>query len=414
MLFVVLALMVSACAEPGSDDPSGLLPPAAPATAPPTTTAGVVDELAVARELWAAARLSTYHFSFQDDCGECNRLAPRQLVVWDGELIDDAKPAATVDEAFRLIEASVDGGRSVEAVYHPEAGYPTEIWVDRDARAVDGGTHWLIGDVEEGLPGDAITLSDYEAALTLWASNRPSGYSFRTSVICECEVEATIWTEVDGDRVTDFSVDYASETDTTVTPLTIDRLFEDLTDLIFTPGGYEEAGLSSSGSALYDSTYGYPVWIGIDIEVLDPSSVAAGLFGPRLIIVIDDFEAVSHSVDSELEQARSRWAAAGPTSYSYELTVHDVLEGTFGEPYLIEVEEGQAVSITLQGEAAELTGLGGLTIEDHFEEIADRLARGEAVDVLYNATLGFPVIVGFDEAGKPLLYAISAFRDSSP
>lgn len=112
-----------------------------------TAVSGAPEELEAARQRWSAAGLVHYRFTFEDDCGEClpsSRL-PREVVVRDGETSAPGQP--TVDSLFEAVENALANGSSVEVVYHPVLGYPEDIWIDREARVRDGGTHWLIHDL---------------------------------------------------------------------------------------------------------------------------------------------------------------------------------------------------------------------------------------------------------------------------
>ena len=142
------ALLVAACGGPiGAMATSSTTAPLAPTT----TTADPAATLTAARGRWEASGLDTYHFVFEDDCGECMPTEPRLVVVREGEPEDLLDP--TVERLFDTITAAVNAGSSVEVSYDRELGFPTDIWIDREARAYDGGTHWLVSDLVEGLPG---------------------------------------------------------------------------------------------------------------------------------------------------------------------------------------------------------------------------------------------------------------------
>lgn len=105
------------------------------------------DDLGSARETWAATGLHSYRFIFENDCGEClpSMGEPREVVVRAGATASPDDP--TVETLFAAIEEAIAAGSSVEVSYHPVLGHPTEMWIDREARAYDGGTHWLIRDL---------------------------------------------------------------------------------------------------------------------------------------------------------------------------------------------------------------------------------------------------------------------------
>ena len=394
-LLIGLVLAASACAEPLVEDDviSAPLDPPAVTTSAPQSVPAVDDRLGEARARWTAAGLDSYRYEFLDDCGECDQQPPGEIVVWDGDVLDPIDRAPSVEEAFDLIESSLAAGQEVEATYHPELGYPTDVWIDREDRAFDGGTHWVLSDVTEGLPGDAATLSNLQDARVLWQRSGIIAYEFRTSFLCDCEVEGSVWTRVENGLVTDWSEVFVRETDSTVTPITINQLFADLEEMIGSGEAFVDSGLSVTGSALYDAEYGYPVWIGLDIEVVDPQSPAASL-GPRLVFVISDFNAIAvEDAASELNLARQRWLASGITSYTFEVTSHDVEEASFSDPYLVTVRDGELVEITQNGELAELGE--DVTVEVIFEMIARLSADGVDVDAIYHTEFGYPVVVLF-------------------
>lgn len=104
--------------------------------------------LAGARSLWDEAGPDSYRFQFEDDCGECDpslRL-PREVTVVDGEASRPDQP--TVESLFELIGRAIDEGRTVKVEYHPELGYPSDIAIDMQARAYDGGTHLMVRGLE--------------------------------------------------------------------------------------------------------------------------------------------------------------------------------------------------------------------------------------------------------------------------
>lgn len=393
-VLIGLALVLAACGGPFADDAtqttSVLAPPATEVTEP---APDLDDELGAARAKWAAAGLDSYRYEFLDDCGECDQQPPGEIVVWDGDVLDPIRRAPSVEDAFAVIDSSLAAGQSVEVTYHPELGYPTDLWIDRESRAFDGGIHWVLADVTEGLPGDEATLSDLQAARMIWERSGILAYEFRASFLCDCEVEGSVWTRVEDGLVTDWSEVYLRETDTTVTPITIRQLFEDLEEMIGGSDAFVDSGISVTGSASYDPDHGYPVWIGLDIEVLDPQAEAAAL-APKLVVVISDFAPIAiDDAASELNAARSRWANAGLSTYTFQITSHDVDEASFSDPYFVVVRDGQVTEITQNGEPSELGE--DVTVEGVFAMIDGLTADGVNMEVLYHAELGYPVLVLF-------------------
>ncbi len=139
----VFAVLVAAC----SGETTQEFPPAAPTVSGPvesTTTGGsLLVRLAEARQLWAAVGYTSYRYDFDDDCGECQPFSG-EVVVTDGEVVKPADRGLTVDEMFAAIERAVAAAVPVEVTFDPQIGYPTDLWIDREARAYDGGTHWLL------------------------------------------------------------------------------------------------------------------------------------------------------------------------------------------------------------------------------------------------------------------------------
>jgi hypothetical protein len=338
-----------------------------------------------------------YHFVYEDDCGECDPTygEARTVTVWDGEVHDPALLAPSVEVAFDQIEAAIDAGLEVEAVYDPELGYPTDLWIDREARAYDGGTHWIFADVQQGLPGSEGAVSTMDEAWDLWRANRPEAYEFRATLLCDCEAEARLWIQVSGDAVTDWRVEQSPLGPNGVTPITIDQMFDDLADLVAAGGSIEDAGLRLSGSAQYHPTLGYPEWFGLDIEVFDNE----GIFGslpPRLVFIVSDLTPIAPDevgTDNDLEKARTRWEAIGPASYTYELTVHDVASGEFSDGYLVAVVDGSVVEVSQNGTPVEYADVPAASIDDLFDQIELSIGEGSQVDVLYHDQLAYPVLV---------------------
>jgi hypothetical protein len=134
-----------------------------------TSTSVVADSHAAldeARGKWAAVGFGSYHYEFENDCGECGPLlsAPRQVVVWDDDRFDPVRSSPSVEQMFDEIEEALDEGLTTDVVYNEELGYPVEVEIDRDSRPVDGGIRWLVNTLEPGLPGNDVSLSDIAAA----------------------------------------------------------------------------------------------------------------------------------------------------------------------------------------------------------------------------------------------------------
>lgn len=392
----VLAVFAGACGPAAVDVGSTTSTTAEPAATTSTTSpapATAEGELAAARVRWDAAGIDTYEFVLEDDCGECTpeSKAPRTVVVWDGQALAGDRHDVRIEDLFGRIETALRAGRDVEVSYHPDLGFPTEIWIDREARAYDGGTHLLVHAVTEGLPGSSVSLAELEHARQLWSETRPRSYEFRTDIICDCPSDTTAWTLVDGDRIADWTIEWMREPGALdPAPITIDQLFTDLHELM-AAGELVEAGARISGSAAYHPELGYPTWIGLDIEVVDPDS-ELGALPPRLVFVVRDLSA--HDVEStEHARAVARWFEIGPEDYIYELTVHDVVEGSFGAVHHVTVESGQVTSVTANGVDVDPATVPAQSIPDLFAQIEAWQRDGWDTDVIYDARLGHPVAV---------------------
>ena len=412
LIALLLAASVAACG-PAAEQGSTTLPPAASSTSttvpPPGSTVPAnspAQALEDARARWAAAGLETYQFVFEDDCGECDPewAAPRSVVVWDGTSFDATRAALDVDGIFERIESAIAEGSDVEVTYHPDLGHPTEVWIDREARAYDGGTHLFVRDVTPGLPGDSVSLTELEQARRRWAESRPQAYEFRTDIMCACPADTTIWALVDGERVVDWRIETIREEGAIdPAPSTIEQLFADLRDL-FSSGQLVESGAVISGSAAYDPEIGHPTWIGLDIEILDPDSELAPL-APRVVVAIRDLQAQDIAA-SEHARAAERWARTGPDDYRYELTIHNIGEGSFGPPHQVTVRGGAVASVTVEGTTVDPATVPAHAIGDLFARIDTWRAEGWEVDVLYDVRLGHPVLVTARRGSESIVFSI--------
>ena len=406
---IVLVLIGLTACGPAAVEGTTTTPPVSTSTTstvPPTGPTTPAEALAAARALWDAAGLDSYQFVYQNDCGEClpESAAPRSIVVWEGATFDGARTGVAIEGLFESIERAIDEGSDVEVVYDPDLGFPSEIWIDREARAYDGGTHLLVHQVSPGLPGDSVSLGELERARQRWADTRPPAYEFRTDIICDCPSDTTIWALIDGDRVIDWRIEWTREEGSLdPAPSTVDQLFADLHDLL-SAGELVEAGARISGSAGYHPELGYPTWIGLDIEVLDPDSALAAL-APRVVIAIRDLAAQDLAA-SEHSRAVERWSRTGPLDYSYELTVHDIAEASFGPPHQVTVSNGAVVSVSVEGAEVEPGSVPAYAIGDLFALIDTWRADGWTVEVLYDARLGHPVLVTASQDDESMVFSI--------
>lgn len=366
-----------------------------------STTIAPIDvalaELEEARSRWAANGLTTYSYQFAD--GSTPAAAPRDAVVWDGEEVDPGDQNPSVEELFEQIEAAIESGTLEDIVYHPELGIPTDV-------TISGGvaSGWTIDDLEDDLPGDDVRLTEVERARQTWETNRPGSYSYVVSVLCGCPLEQSMETFVDGDRIVDWNAVFDPDQDERLSPTTIDELFDDIRDLVAAgEKGLEEDEFRFFGSARFDPVLGYPRWIGLEIVPNPGVSLESIGLPRRIIFVLSELGAgldtapTTLDASEKLAAARELWEGRWFGSYTYELTLHDVVEADFTGPYLVLVIGGEIESVTLDGEIFGPADVPHLTIADVFELAGEQIARGE-VDVLYDAQLGYPVLV---ESGAP-------------
>ena len=203
-------------------------PPSSTATTLPGEVRDVEAEFEAARARWEAAGLDTYSYRFLDDCGECEQLPVQSAVVWEGEVLDPLRRVASVDEAFALIERALSQGTEVEATFDPELGYPTDLWIDREARAYDGGIHLMFSALEPGLPGDPASLDEHRMARVRWEGAGLMSYEYSSAVVCDCEYQVSMHTTVVDGRVVEFESRTPEPTDITFSPLTITQMFDDV------------------------------------------------------------------------------------------------------------------------------------------------------------------------------------------
>ncbi len=400
----LIGLTVAACATPALNGPNTTAPGPLPVTTvPPTTDA---PPQATPQQRWEAAAIDDYHFTFLDDCGECAQLPPRQVVVWGAEVIEADRSAPSVADVFAVIGQAETDGRPVEVEYHPELGYPTDVWIDRPDRAFDGGTHWILADLAAGLPGDPVSVEELKAAQTRWDAAGPDSYEYRWSVVCDCPLDGTIRTRVEDGQVIDWEVEFGGPDTPSVTPITVDTMLSDLADLFGSAEGVEVEGVRFAGAARYHPEFGYPEWVGLDVEVLDASSDLA-ILAPRIVFIVTEFETVEPAtMNDDLAAARERWVSTGLDSYSYQLTSHDVEAGSFSDPFRVTVADGAVVSVTLEGIETELPDLPAYPIDELFDLLAEWMASGINIQVLYHDQLGHPVLVMVGLDDRTLAFSI--------
>ncbi len=387
-----LVLLFAACGDPAV--PIGEPPPSRPTTTGTAAEPPAIEALEQARSRWSAAGASTYRYLFQDDCGECDPTysSPRQVVVWDGEPVD-ADASLTIEAMFQSIEHAAAAGQSVEVTYDPETGHPTEVWIDREARAYDGGVHWIITDLADGLPGETASLEQLLAAQARWDAKRPPAYSFRATILCDCPFAGSINTVVEEDRIVDWSTDVDAREG--ISPITIDMMFGDLAEMLGSTEGVVQDGIRFSGSAQFDEALGFPVWVGLNIEVLEDESELADL-PTRLVFTVSEFtevDPVMRHLD-DAEAAQRRWEESGLVDYEYQLTVHNIEDGTFSDPFRVVVAGGRVESVTsATGQPVDQLDVPAYDISELFVLIQQWKQVGTNVHALFAETLGHPVLV---------------------
>ena len=397
---MVLTVLLAGCGS-GITTASTSTPPS-PAIAPGTD--GAYASLDTARDRWESAALGSYHYVFENDCGECGPLVatPRQVVVWGDERYEPGQYSPSVEEIFDEIEQALDAGQSVDVTFDEELGYPIEVGIDMESRPVDGGTHWVVDDFEPGLPGDDVSTSIVAQAERLWLAARPAAYEYTLSVFCDCPLEGSVISRVEGDRVTAYDILYDESSGGSISPLAIDEMFSDLADLMASVDGVVEGGIRFDGSARFDPDLGYPIWVGLDIEVIADDPILADL-PSRLVITMSDPHPVDPEVSgtlsaerSALKEARTRWDLTALVNYSYELTIHAMATADFTGPFQVEVLEGAVTSVSRDGTEVAAGVVTAYTIDDLFDLIDLYLADEIESAVLYNEVSGYPVFVQLD------------------
>jgi hypothetical protein len=247
-------------------------------------------------------------------------------------------------------------------------------------------------------------VSELDAAWDLWREVRPEAYEFRTDIVCGCPFDVSTWTLVRGDRIADWQVERG---DSEVAPITVDQLFADLRQLI-SEGEVVSGGARITGSASYHPTLGHPMWVGLDVEILDPDS-ELGSLPPRLVYVVHGLVEATGSL-ADGERAMARWAEVGPVDYVYDLTIHDIEEGSFSAPHNVVVFGGVVTSVTLDGVEIHPDNVPAFAVLDLFDEIESWRGVGYEVDVLYDERLGHPVFVIVNHGGEVTAFSIDNLR----
>ena len=106
---------------------------------------------------------------------------------------------------------------------------------------------------------------------------------------------------------------------------------------------------------------------------------------------------------SEVERAQEKWQDANISHYSYELTISCFCVFSPDMPLVIEVQNGEAVSMTYKSgkeiDAANMELFQRYdTIDKVFAELEKAQNEAERVEVTYDETYGFPTQITIDHA----------------
>lgn len=390
IIVTALVLLLGACA-PGFDG----TPVATTTTAP---VGSPQAEFEAARTLWASAGPDDYTFEFIDDCGEClpARRNPRRVAVLDGTVLAvDSENLLTVEEVFASIGQALDEGRDVQVTYDPQTGAPVDVQIDMDMRPVDGGTHWVFTDFTEFQPvGSAAELLE---ARRSWEALQLDDYQFVMRVDCGgCTEQGAFDVKVVDDRIVEVArLDRPGEFNN-VTPVTIDRTFDDFEEWFTDREALIAQGILEVEIRV-DPIMGYPRWVYVEAEnPADSTEVFTGIVTMDLVspYVPDD------SPDSgdviALQEARNLWEFTAIADYRYTMTVHCPCPEEFTGPFEITVRDQQVASATWKGNPLGPEQGPVYTIEQVFDLIQKTIEGGKDVEVVYDPESGYPANVVLD------------------
>ncbi len=299
LLTSALMVLAGGCGISGNVD-AGLSSTATPATgssepvgdpdsAEPANATDSLAALEAARQRWITADLGDYTLMVEDGCHGCGPegRAESRVVTWGGQTYASG-PALNVDDVFARIETAIAQGHGVAASYDDETGHPSEVLIEPRQEAVDGGTRLVIRNIRAGLPGEEFSSTSFEEAAQRWEATHPDAYEYVLTVACGgCPYEGRLHAKVVGDEVVEERFESAGG-DKSVVGETIDEVFRDLGDLFGSEGGLVDGGVRFNGTAEYDPEYGYPNWIGLDLEIVEQQEWNRDL-PPRLVFMIGRF-----------------------------------------------------------------------------------------------------------------------------
>ncbi len=290
------------------------------------------------------------------------------------------------------------GGSNVRVRYDPQRGYPIDVQIDMHTRPVDGGTHWIIADLQ---PLTEITNAEQlTAARERWDAQGLTSYTFVMQVACDCPENGTVAVEVSGDRVVAVhGLDEAAQ-NATFTPTTINATFDDLAEWFHDPASLALEGIIDV-AVFADPVLGFPRRVTIEADEL--VGLPAGR--PVKVDVTLDLVGASRSPDhpdideaagADLARARSRWEDSRPTSYRFTVTNHCMCPAEFIGPFAVRVHGNQIVEVTRDGARVDATVAQVSTIDEMFEMIEAAIDSRVRVEIAYHPAFGYPEVVVID------------------
>ena len=113
---------------------------------------GIQFELDLNRTKWTSAMVSDYQFNFRWICFcALESMAPVNITVRENKIdsaafVEGGAPVAvgglggyrTIDGLFDLLQEGIDkNAHSISVDYHPELGYPIDVWIDYEEATAD-------------------------------------------------------------------------------------------------------------------------------------------------------------------------------------------------------------------------------------------------------------------------------------
>ena len=155
-VLVVLAQVAGCATSQPTPEP---VPELGPPVLPSGEAAARPDALDEAMARWETAGFEAYQMTLRRSCfcPSPDYTGPFDVTVRDGEIEAvrlegaevDAERALTVGDLFDLLEEAYERGAvTVNVTFDPEAGYPTELYIDYDERMADEEIGYTVSDVE--------------------------------------------------------------------------------------------------------------------------------------------------------------------------------------------------------------------------------------------------------------------------